>query len=440
MTDSQRLTLRVSEARQHLNSLIEKRNKLPEGQEPDTEAIRLMDEATRRVTSLETEYRAAVVAEQEQEEQRKAVDPDAEEIEKRRLLARASVVPFILEATDGNKVDGAEAECRAAVLGDDGAAQMPIDLLLNPDDLERRAAPGGAPGRIETRADTVTPVDSAALADGSQASILERIFSRSVAARLGVAMPSVPVGAAVYPIMSSGTTASMATDGTQVDAGAGAFTGHTLEPIRMSAAYLFNSRQTLQLRNFEQVLRRDLAAVMSDEMDDQIITGDGSTTDGITNVTGFLSELAAPSDPGATETFASYLEKFTAIVDGLNAYNLSDLRSVMGADTFKHAYSVYRNTSTDLPAYEAVSARVGGLSVSSRIPAATGGNKVQTNITALTSYPGRNAVAPIWRGVELIRDPYTLAGKAQVRLTVISYFNFKILRETGWQLWKARTA
>lgn len=230
MTDSQKLTLQVSEARQHLNSLIEKRNKLPETDQPSAEDVRALDEATKRVTTLETEYRAAVVIEAEQEEQRRQADPDSAELEKRRLMARSSVDPFILEATDGKAITGAESELRSAVFGDadDTGNMMPIDLLLPPDDLEKRA-------------DTVTPVDSAALADGSQASILERIFTRSVAARLGVAMPSVPVGAAVYPIMTSGTTASMAADGTQVDATAGAFTGHTLEPVRLSAAYLFNS-------------------------------------------------------------------------------------------------------------------------------------------------------------------------------------------------------
>ena len=427
MTESQRLTLQVSEARQHLNGLIEARNKLPDNQEPDAEAIRRMDEATRRVSSLETEYRAAIVVEAGEQEKRNQESPDSEEVERRKLLGRSSVVPFIREAVDGRHLDGAEAECRVAVLGDSDEAgnQMPIDLLLNPE--------------VETRADTVTPIDSAALADGSQAAVLERVFSRSVAARLGVAMPSVPVGAAVYPIMTSGTTASMATDGTQVDAGAASFTGHTLEPIRLTAAYLFNSRQTLQLRNFEQILRRDLSAVMSDAMDEQLINGNGTEP----NVTGFLSELAAPTRPSAADTFASYITKFTGAVDGLNAYQLGDLRTVIGAASFNHMYSLYRGANSDLPVYEALRSRIGGMTVSSRIPAptTTGGQaNTQRNIMALTSYPGRNAVAPVWRGVEMIRDPYTLAGKAQVRLTVISFFNFKILRETGWALWAARTA
>ena len=55
MTASQRKALQLSQALQHLNGLIEKRNKLPDGQEPDAAAIRLMDESTRRVTGLEPE-------------------------------------------------------------------------------------------------------------------------------------------------------------------------------------------------------------------------------------------------------------------------------------------------------------------------------------------------------------------------------------------------
>ena len=97
------------------------------------------------------EYRAVVVVEAGEEEHRQAVDPDGEEVERRKLLSRSSVVPFIMEAADGRALDGAEREVRAAVLGDDGGAMMPIDLLLNPDESETRA-------QTEYRADTVTPV------------------------------------------------------------------------------------------------------------------------------------------------------------------------------------------------------------------------------------------------------------------------------------------
>ena len=153
--------------------------------------------------------------------------------------------------------------------------------------------------------------------------------------------------------MLTGTTASMAADGTAVDAGADSFTGHSLEPVRLTAPYLFNMRQGYQLRNFEAVLRRDLSAVMSHAMDDQLVKGNGQAA----NVSGFLAELTAASDPGTTETFAPDVEKFTGAVDGLNAYTLGDLRAVLDAASYEHMYTQYRSNNSDLPAYEAVASR-----------------------------------------------------------------------------------
>ena len=60
----------------------------------------------------------------------------------------------------------------------------------------------------------------------------------------------------------------------------------------------------------------------------------------------------------------------------LTLYVLGDLRAVCGAASFNHMYGQYRSNNSDLPAYEAIASRVGGLSVSSRIPApAESGNQ-----------------------------------------------------------------
>lgn len=433
MTNSQRLAVQISETRQQLAGAIEERNKLPNDKEPAADLVSRMDKLSKDIQRLEVEYRAAIVTEDaEAEETTEERTEDAEGTERAKLLAESSIVPFIMEASEGKPVDGREAECRAAVLGDDARAGLvPLDLLL----------PAAGQPDIETRAagDAVTPVAREALADGSQAAVLPRVFSRSIAARLGVSMPSVPVGAAVYPIMTSGTSAAMAADAVNVPATAGAFTGFTLEPTRLTAAYLFNARQTLQLRNFEAVLRRDLSAVMSDAMDNQIINGDGTGV----NVNGFLSELAAATVPAEATDWSQYLGEFTGLVDGINAYGLMDIRAVVGKLTFGYAHTLFRTGATDngprASAYEYVRERIGGMSVSSRIPEAEAG-KTQVNIAALTSYPGRNAVAPVWRAMELIRDPYTDAGKGQVRITAVMFWNFKVLREEGWKLWPVRAA
>ena len=173
-------------------------------------------------------------------------------------------------------------------------------------------------------------------------------------------------------------------------------------------------------------------------MDRQVVTGDGQDP----NVTGFMAELAAPDDPAAVTSWADYLALFSGRVDGLNAYSLSDVRAVEGASTFQYAESLFRTGAQDngprAAAREYVGGRIGGMSVSSRIPAAA--NDIQTNIAALTSYPGRNAVAPIWKAFSVIRDEITRAAHGQVALTAVALWNFKILRETGFALYKVRTA
>ena len=431
MTNSQKLSLKLSEMRGDLNGLIEKRNKLPADVEPEASDIESMDGLAKRIQSTETEFRANIVAEEEQHAEDAAADPSSDATELEALLQRSSLAPFVDEVLRDRPVhDGPEAELRSETLGDSYEVGMfPIELLL-PQGEAGMVAP-----RIEHRVDAATTVAAAALADGSQASVLARVFTRSIAARLGVSMPMVPVGAVNYPILTGGTTAAQAADGTAVDAVAGTFTGHTLEPIRLSAGYLLNVRTGHQLRDFESVLRRDLAAVMADQMDQQVLNGDGTAP----NVSGFLDELAPATDPTATSTYATYVEEFASLVDGINAFDLPDLRGIVGGETFAHMMATYRGNNDNVTSWEKLRQLTGGMSVSSRIPVATGATKDQTNLTALASYPGRNAVAPIWRGMQLIRDPYTMASSGQVRLTAVSFWNFQILREAGWALWKART-
>ena len=175
----------------------------------------------------------------------------------------------------------------------------------------------------------------------------------------------------------------------------------------------------------------------------QIVNGDGQGAD----VTGFLSELTAPGADNAVTSWGGYFGKFSSLVDGLNAYGLSDVRVIEGKDTFGYAETLFRTGANDngprASAREYVGSRIGGMSVSSRIPAtATSGtlNKHQVNIAALTSYPGRNAVAPIWRAFSVIRDPYTGAASGEVAITAVALWNFKILRETGFSLYAVRNA
>ena len=419
-TRLQKLQLRQSELRQQVADLLDKEDR----EDADRQKL---SELSREMRSLEGDLQAALLIEEEPETETRetGAGEDAESKELDGLLRRASILPYMSEAMSGRDCDGLEHEVRAGLLGDAARGGLvPFEMLIDPE--------------LERRADVATTVAAAARTPGSQASVLQRVFTKSIAAMNKVSMPMVEVGQANFPILQSGTTASNVNAGTAKDAEAATFTGFSLDPVRLSARYVFRYEDVAKLRNYEPVLRRDLTATMADAMDAEIISGDGSAP----NVSGFLNELTAPADPSAATTWNDWLQSHTDEVDGLNSYSLRDLICTIGKASFTYLETLFRTGATDngprASAQEYVMSRIGGGMVSSRIPAPA--SNIQLGLIAKTSYPGRNAVAPIWRALELIRDPYTRASQGEVALTAIMLWNFKVLRETGWALVKVRTA
>ena len=318
-TRLQKLQLRQSELRSQIGEVLDKEER------SDDDRSKL-SELSRDMRSLETDLQAALLIEEEpkQETRETGKGEDAEQKELGGLLQRASILPFMSEALSGRDCDGVEHEVRSGLLGDAARGGLvPMEMLVD--------------SELEQRADTATTVAAAARTPGSQASVLQRVFTKSIAAMNKVSMPMVEVGQANFPILSGGTGASMVNAGTAKDAAAATFTGFSLDPVRLSARYVFRYEDVAKLRNYESVLRRDLTATMTDAMDDQIVNGDGSAP----NVSGFLSELTAPADPTAATTWNEWLKAHTDEVDGLNAFMLSDLKCTIGQASFS-AWSTLR--------------------------------------------------------------------------------------------------
>ena len=80
-------------------------------------------------------------------------------------------------------------------------------------------------------------------------------------------------------------------------------------------------------------------------------------------------------------------------------------------------------------------ARSGGFLTSALIPAppasGTGAN-VQAAIVYRAARGAGSAVAPVWQGLELIRDPYTHAAKGQVSITAVMLWAFSIIRSDAY--------
>ena len=56
----------------------------------------------------------------------------------------------------------------------------------------------------------------------------------------------------------------------------------------------------------------------------------------------------------------------------------------------------------------------------------------------MNAEPGA-AVAPVWQGITMIRDPYTEAGEGRIQLTAHMLFDFVMRRTDGWEHYWIRT-
>ena len=404
MTNGQKLQLRLSEIRQTLNDLS--------GLDTPTDAQRTeMDTLATEYRAKETQWRAATIAEADAPEPRAE---GGEDTEWRALVERVELRQYLHAAANGVPVAGAEAELNAALeLRGAGGVTVPWDALLPRHDDEHRADAATSVGATDHGV--------------TQRSIVGRVFARTAAAFLGVSMPMVPTGDQNFPVLTAGTSAATKNPGVAQDAAAATFTANQLGPTRLTARYLFRVEDLRRLAGMEAALRADLREVMGEAMDATILNGQASAPD----INGFIDAgtIAAPTTPTAVVTIASAIEAVASAVDGKYANGLPDIRLVVGAKTYATLATLLSSNSEPV-ALSVLRRESGGLRVSGHVPDPA--SNVQQAVVSRTAGGGPNAVAPIWQGLELIRDPYSGAAKGDVSVTAIMLWNFQVIRTDAY--------
>ena len=423
MTKSQTLQIRASEIRTRLTEIA--------GLEGDalTDEIRgECDTLTTEYRDVETRTRAAIVAEDEDRQSAELrLHPDAPDAETRAvrvLQGRASLGRYLLGFADGDQLSGAEKELAEHRGLATSGNMIPWDALIPP-----------APA-IELRADAVTP----APASGNpvnQSAIIQRVFARSAVRRLGVAMPSVPVGVASFPVITAGQSAMFVSTSATKEAAAGVIDPNVLSPKRLQARVQFRLEDTMITPGLETGLREDLNLGLSDRLDSYLIgVGNGQ-------VRGFLATaaqggLADYDDPATEIDFAGAAAQAARGVDGKFAGGENECAWVIGVDTYaKFAGLIQANDSTS--ATDRLRRILADFMASANMIAADG-NIQQGILAKLGATDAMNAVAPIWEGVKLIRDEVTNATAGLIQVTAVAFHNFKVLRTDGFVRTKVKLA
>ena len=409
MTKAMRkVTIAMSEKRQRINALLN--SEADPTEEERAELTKLTDE----IQGLEVEFRAAVAAEENVEpgEVRKRSRPrkTAETRERRELRSKARVHRYIGASLDMRAVDGVEAEYAAAE-GKPGS--FPLKLLAP--DVEVRAA---------------TDVEAGV----TQGTWLDRIFASSAAARVGVSMQAVPSGARSYPVTTAGATGKQQDRAEATDDAAWTVGVTDLKPKRGSVRAVFTVEDAARLEGLEEALRRDLRMALLDSIDQAIFKGDTGPGTASYDIVGFqkagISEftLTQANKVKPTQTLAAFL----ALVDGLHAESLSDL----GIVTSVGANVLWGSTVASAVENQTLAQflRANGMSWGARY-------NIDTNTANgdFGAYIGRRrgiegaAVAAVWEGATMIRDPYSDAGKGEIALTLNYLWDFGIPRPANFK-------
>ena len=167
--------------------------------------------------------------------------------------------------------------------------------------------------------------------------------------------------------------------------------------------------------SMERDLRQAIAAAMADNLDSQVINGSGAGA----NLSGLFHQADDVNDCRGERDVR---DRHRAVRRGRGREARQRVLRRSGADrrghfqTLRRPYSPTRNKG-DLSAYDVLKSKLGGLRVSTRVPAldATG----QKGICVLSAQ-GQPVTVPVWRGVELIIDPYSQAGKGQRVVTAVT--------------------
>ncbi len=399
MTNSQRLAVRLSEIRQRLNTIA--------GLEGDAFTDEIRQEADKlqgEFKAAETQYRSALVAESDAEA-RAATDGEGAELRAlNQLVDRVNLGRIFGAVLEHRATDGAEKEIQDHFKV--ASNQVPLRLL-----------------RVESRA--VTP--GATNVGQNQQPIIPGVFPNSVASFLGVDMPTVGVGEAVYPVLTTNADVKTPAENAAAAETTGSFSSDVLSPARLQASFFYSREDRARFSGMAESLRENLGSALSDSLDKQIVSG----TNGLLTGTNLANHNAS-----AQTDFAGYLSSLGyGRVDGEFAGETGELRLVLGSATYAHAGGVYRNSSVDRNVLDRLREILGGVRVSAHVPAASGTPAKQNTVVRLGMR--RDMVAPIWQGVSLIPDEVTKAGTGQIVITAVMLHAVKILRAGGF--YKAQT-
>ena len=200
----------------------------------------------------------------------------------------------------------------------------------------------------------------------------------------------------------------MAKDGA-APATAAAVTLVTQSLVRIAGQFEVRVEDLAVMPSMESALSESLQGSMSNEFDEQVFNGAAGELNGL------FTQATNVSAGSAVETYTTGIARFAALVDGRHAYDLSDLRAVIGSKTFGLYAGLFANSNKgDMSLFDYLTQMLGSIRVSDRVPGVS--SSAQRGIVVLSASAEMPKIH-VWDAMQVIRDPYSGAGAGKVTIT-----------------------
>ena len=234
------------------------------------------------------------------------MEGDAETRELAQLTERANVGDILSATFEQRQTSGESAELQKHF--NLSSHQIPLELLRINRSVDERAA-------------ATTPAN---IGDASQAQVVTPVFASGDGAFLGIERPTVPVGDAAYPVLSTmPSVKGPFTDSTEAGQTDAEFVATNLSPERLQASFSYRRTDASRFAGLDAALRLALNGGLQEKLDEQAIEG----TDGLLTGTNLPN-----NNVSNVSTFALYLSGLLyGRVDGRYARTPGDIRMILGA-------------------------------------------------------------------------------------------------------------
>lgn len=401
MLESAKIQRRMSEVRQELNTLSTKAG-------PTEDEIRSMDDLGKEYSTLETRYRAALIAEDEERREAGAELETRSDRERGELLAQFEVRQVAqLLGNERVQLDGATAEIVSEMRAAGGFQGVPIPLEA----LEIRAGEtiaSGTPDPITTRP------------------IVDRLFADTAARRMGVNFINIPRGETEWPVVTQGASASWADGETGTVGAAQAFqtVDKSLAPNQTFGVQMKITRKALKQSGaaLEQAVRRDVNSAIQVGLDAAVFQGTGANGQPLGILPGAATYGITETDVSAAADWAAFRAAVVRFMIANAASSASGVCLMIRPEVWSAMDAAIWDAGSGMTEWDRLVKHVGAGNVvlSTNGLAAPAGSPAESSALLTTSAGGlAPAFAGVWGGIDMIRDVYSDAASGGLRLTAL---------------------